>query len=370
VRMHLHRVRKNRKLPKILETWRLEVPPTARFIKRRRLLRKELKHRIYNPGFDHLAALYGAKLPHAGVARRMKALQKLAAANWDFRKGKMRYDVDFDSLQPGESAIDLTDARIQKAIETAAVGFGLALPSHPSRDTYDGLIVPGGASWSPYLRLKYALEQRGPSGQPIRFDWIAMLGCDRIVSKAEHETIKEYAPKAKTEFDLMVAVAEDLLDVTLVRDAKMRRVGYAYDRETEPHVRYYKAADDTLVLIFNAPIPAGETKANTGHTYDFLRAASGPRLGRGRHVLISSTAHVRAFQHVDAERLLSLPTGISIETIGYSKKHDGGEGYDTQLHALPPKELLQEIKSYVDTLAKLQRATIFGSKKALAQTKE
>jgi hypothetical protein len=342
---------------KTAKPWVLEMPNTHSHTRRKRTLARELKNRVNSPGFDRLASLYDETLPMDNVGRRLSAIRELAAKHWDFRRGKMRYEVDFSTVSPGESVIDLNNTRVQRTIVAAAADFGLTAPSHSSRDAYDGLIVPGGAELSPYLRLKYALEQTGPGGKPLRFGWIALLGCDRIVSKDEQGKVKAYAPQAKTEFDLMVAAAEKLLDLTLLRDANMRKVGYRYDRETWPHVRYYKDVSGTRVLIFNAPIPAGDVKANTGHTYDFLRAASGSRLTKGKHILLSSTAHVRAFQHVDAERLLSLPAGISIETIGFSKHNYSINGVTSESSPVHlPKELLQEIKSYVDALVKMNHA--------------
>lgn len=355
--------------PSAAEAWCLEMPNTTIYARRRQAVLRELKNRLNNPGFDRLAELYGVELPAHNLFRRLDALHKLAAEHWDFRKGKMRYEVDFTTVAPGESVLDLNNPKIQRVIEEAAGSFGLTSPSQVSRDEYDGLIVPGGAELSPLLRLKYALEQVGPSGRPVKYGWIALLGCDRPVGKDELAKVKFYAPKAKTEFDLLVAAAESLLDLELVRDANMRRVGYAYDHETQPHVRYYRDVNDTLVLVFNAPIPANDFKANTGHTYDFLRAVSGPRLSRGKHILLSSTARHRAFQHVDAERLLSLPTGISLETIGFSKAYT----VDGLMHDNPtvqtPKELLQEIKAYVDALVKLKNATNWHARAQKAASK-
>lgn len=354
---------KFRRLPKAVEPWQFEMPNTSLFSRRKRALAREVKRRVNNPGFDQLAALYGVTLPKNNFGRRLATLKELATTHWDFRKGKMRHEVDFATVTADESVIDLASPKNQRVIEDAAASFGLAAPSHASRDSYDGLIVPGGTGLSPFLRLKFALGQTGPSGRPVEFGWIALLGCDRTVDKQERERVKMYAPKARTEFDLMVAAAEELLELTLVRDANMRKVGYAYDRETQPHVRYYKDVSGMLVMVFNAPIPVGDVKANTGHTYDFLRAASGPRIGRGRHVLLSSTSHVRAFQHVDAERLLSLPTGVSLETIGFGKNYSIlGVDDSVMPPPRPPKELLQEIKSYVDTLVKLKKATTLTAK--------
>lgn len=344
------------------ESWRLEMPNTLLYSRRKRVLIRELKRRINNKSFDKLAALYGQKLPKVGLGRRLNALKQLAAEHWDFRKGKLRYEVDLETVKPGESVIDLNNPKIQQTIEKAAAGFGLTAPSKAGRNSYNGLIVPGGAGLSPYLRLKHALDQIGPNGQPVKFGWIALLGCDRVVKKDERNIAKVYAPKAKTEFDLMVAAAEKLLKPKLLRDVNMRRVGYAYDRQTRPHISYYKDINGTLILVFNAPIPAGQVKANTGRTYDFLRAASGKRLSRDKYVLLSSTARHRAFQHVDAERLLCLPTGISLETIGFSKNYSVN-GLDPNIPPVqPPKEILQEIKSYIDALVKLKNATALGKR--------
>jgi len=331
----------------------LTFPKGADLETRKHLMAQEIAHRIGAQEFDQLASLYWETLPATDdYAARLAALERLAATHWDFRRGRARQDAELTTVSPEDQLlVNLNDPYAIAIIETAAARFGMATSSQASRDTYDGLIVPGGASVSPLLRLTHALEQKGIDGRAPQYGWIALLGSDRKVGDAERAVVQFYAPDAETEFDLLAAAVERSLDITPLRDTVLQRVGYEYNPDTPPRVRYYKTPDDMAVFVLNAPIPDGEAKANTLRTYELLRAAAGERLSEGKHVLISSMALVRPVQHTDAEKFLGVPTGVNLETIGYGKDYSVGATGTSS--GRPPKELLQEIKAYIDSLVRL-----------------
>ena len=331
----------------------LNFPPALTLEDRKRYLAEKIAHSISAPEFDQLASLYGEILPaNDDYATRLAALEQLAATHWEFRRGKLRQDADFVTLSPEDRLlVSLDDPYAVNIIEAAAARFGMSTSSRASRDAYDGLIVPGAASVSPWLRLKYALEQIGPTERTPQYGWIALLGSDRTVGDAERAKVQHYAPDAKTEFDLLTSAVEKLLNIEPLRDATLESVGYQYNADTNPRVRYYKTPEGTSVFVLNAPIPHDDIKANTLHTYQLLRAAAGDRLSAGKNILISTMALVRPVQHTDAEKFLSLQTGVNLETIGYGR--DYSMGATNGASNRPPKELLQEIKAYIDSLVRL-----------------
>lgn len=336
-----------------IELNNLEFPTASNLEDRKRFISQEITRRISAPEFDQLAGLYGETLPAANnYAARLTALERLAAIYWEFRRGRLRQDAGLAIISPEDQRhVDLNDPHVINTIEAAAARFGMAASSRASRSEYDGLIVPGAASVSPWLRLKYALGDIGPNQQRPHYGWIALLGSDREVGDAEREKVAYYAPEAKTEFDLLTTAVEQLLDVKSLGDLTLKNIGYDYAPDTRPHVRYYKTPEGVPIFVLNAPIPQGETKANTLRTYQLLRAAAGNRLSENKHVLISSMALVRPVQHTDAEKFLGLPTGVNLETIAYGK--DYSTGATNTLSNRPPKELLQEFKAYIDSLVRL-----------------
>lgn len=331
----------------------LEFPANSSLEDRKYLMSQEIARRISAPEFDQLAGLYGETLPPAtNSAARLAALERIAAIYWEFRRGRSRQDAGFTIISPEDQRhIDLNDPHVINIIESAAARFGMSTSSRASRDAYDGLIVPGAASVSPRLRLQYALEQTGPSGHKLQYGWIALLGSDRMLGESERGVVQAYAPNAETEFDLLAAVAESLLNVEPLRDATLKSVGYEHDSDTRAHAYYYKTGDGTPVFVLNAPIPQDDVKANTLHTYQQLRAVAGQRLSEGKNMLISTMALVQPVQHTDAEKFLGLPTGVNLETISYGR--DYSMGATNNLSNRPPKELLQEFKAYIDSLVRL-----------------
>lgn len=331
----------------------LEFPATLGLEERERFISQKIAHCISAPEFDQLASLYGEILPSPDdYPARLAALEHLAATYWEFRRGRSRQDAELATVSSEDRLlVDLDDPYAITVIEAAASRFGMAVSSQASRDMYDGLIVPGGASVSPLLRLQYALEQTGPSEHPLQYGWIALLGSDRKVGEIERAMVQTYAPDAETEFDLLTAAVEKLLDATPLRDASLESVGYEYNPDTRPHVRYYKTPEGMPIFVLSAPIPQDDVKANTLRTYQLLRAVAGKRLSADKNVLISTMALVRPVQHTDAEKFLGLPTGVNLETIAYGK--DYSMGLRNNRSNRPPKELLQEFKAYIDSLVRL-----------------
>jgi hypothetical protein len=299
------------------------------------MLEQEVQYRAGNPAFDELAGIFDEELPEPGEDDRLAAMQDVAARHWNFRKGAERQAVvwdDHELADPGTT--------VGRAIFRHAGQLSLVASTHPTLPSYTVMGVTGAANKAPYQRFQYAAEQ------DIMFDHAVLLGSSRaITADSERQKSAEYAPGAVTEFDLMCGAAQTVLGVREYEELRPRDVGYLFDGEAR--VRQYETDDGKKVSVLDAPAPVGKARANTGDTYIFMREYMGDELSDA-DVLFSTNAFYAPAQHVDALRILQLPTAANIETIGFDAKYGGV----TRL----PTQLLQETKSYVDALGRLDGA--------------
>jgi hypothetical protein len=296
-------------------------------------LQQDLNHRVQDPAFDALADMFGQELPTDDS--RLGVLQDVAARNWDFRKGKERQDVAWE----GELADPNSTAGREVFRHTGRLG--LVASTHTILPVYDFGIVTGGANRSPLDRTRYLHEQAA------EVDHVLMLGSVRPVNDAERAKAADYAPGATSEFDLMRGAAENVYRLGSYVEDRPKEVGY--DFRGEARVYHYNNADGPMISVLDAPAPADPSKnrPNTVETYAFARELFGNELANA-DVLVSTNAHFSPFQHIDALGALSLPTGAQVETIGYDAAYGG-------MNRLP-SQLLQETKSYVDAMARLDQS--------------
>jgi hypothetical protein len=204
---------------------------------------------------------------------------------------------------------------------------------------YDFLGVTGAANKAPMQRLRYAIEQNASYGR------IVLLGCDRLLSDAERDQVAEYAPGATTEFGLMCGAVKHVLGARKVEEITAHDVGY--DSQNAGRVHIFEAGEQQS-LVFDAPAPYGRNRANTGDTYEFMRTYLGVELDGQTRTLFSTNAFYKPHQNLEAQRLLVMSTGACVETIGFDATYGGV----TRL----PTQLLQETKSYVDAMVRLDAA--------------
>lgn len=275
------------------------------------------------------------------VAReRLHLLTEFARTHWDYRKGSERQQQQVDTLLDDESS------PAWATVFEATSRFGMVESTHPKYSEYDMLIILGGANLSPLQRTQYALEQG------VDFASVASLGSDRVVRGGESDKTSGYAPGAQTEYDLMKGAVETAFGLDEKKTLTLSRVGYDHDENSIPRVSYYRTTDSYAdeggksIFVLNAPTRPGQTRANTDDTYRLLREVAGDRLQPGTKVLVVTNAFVKAFQEADAIRNLDLITGVESDTIGYDAAYGGVKRL--------PSQLLQETKSYVDALVRLQ----------------
>lgn len=284
-----------------------------------------------NPGVEKVVKEFDSGYAHIkDPVERLHYLARLAAKEWDFREGRERYEVT-ETFE-----IDSPDSKLGQIVHEGAKQAEMASASTATLNHYSIMAILGGANRSPYNRLKYALEQ------PVTYDMLAFLGSEREVLPPEQEQTNDYAPGARTEFDL----GEGAI-MTLLGD-QISSPGSYEERTPQSRVFHLKRNDGLPILILSAPAIQGVKRANTADTYDFLRRHEGKSLNSTKNILFATAAIYRYAQYFDAVREISLKTGTDIEVIGFEPSYSGAK--------FKPSEFLQELKSAADAAVRLLNA--------------
>ena len=286
---------------------------------------------VQNPGVLQVIAAFDARYAHiADPNERLDYLAKLAAAEWDFRKGRERFEIT--ETYP----MDAPDSALGRTIFEGARQAEMASGSTATLRHYSILAILGGANKSPYTRLRYGLEQH------ITYDMLAYLGSERALQPPEQAQVQGYAPGARTEFDLGKGAITTLLHGELSS-------GGEYDLCTsEWHIVRLQTKRQVPIFLLSAPPFLGGTRANTADTYDFLRRLEQEAFSPAKNILFVTAAMYRYAQYFDAVREISLRTGVDIETIGYDPAYSGVQ--------FKPTQFLQELKAAVDAAVRLRDA--------------
>lgn len=285
-----------------------------------------------NPGFEKIVHEFDREyVSITDPVKRLYRLKEIAAKEWDFRKGRERYEVTelFD--------VDKPDSPVGKVVHEGSREAELASASSATLRHYSIMAILGGAGRSPYNRLRYALEQ------DVTSELVAFLGSEREVLPAEEEIVHDYAPGATVEFDLGVGAVKTLMADVLVSSLEYKL------KTPESRIAYMHQKNGVPIILLSAPPNQGGKRANTADTYDFLRQHSDVPLDETKNILFATSAIYRYFQYFDAVREITLKTGTDIEVIGFDQPYGGME--------LKASQCLQELKSAADAAVRLYEAT-------------
>lgn len=303
-------------------------------IKKEAMAQRELETFIDNPGLGEMAALFGVEELPAAPNERLLVLQRVAATNWDFRKGAERQATVWDN-----DFLDKEGSSQWNAVFSAADKLGLVRNTSPSNKNPNSLIILGGANRAPLDRLRYGLANVDD------FDNLTYLGSSRPVSDQERENAKDYAPTASTEAELGSGAFETLLGARLVDEINTVRDGdvwgmrlYEFDRNGERKHGF----------VLSTPQQIGARRATTYDNLTFFADRAELSESPDYTAVIATTGFFTAFQHLSAVQELTLKYGTNVETIGHSAEYSGGKR--------KPSQLLQETKSAIDAAVRLQQA--------------
>jgi hypothetical protein len=295
---------------------------------------EQLESFASNPGLAELAGLFGAESLPGATADKLAVLQALAVQHWDFRKGAERQAVDWN-----DELLDQEGTEQWNTVFEGADKLGLVHDTEPINKHPDFLVILGGANKAPLDRLRYGLSVVDD------FDQVVYLGSSREVSDAEREKAKDYAPEAKTEFDLGSGAFETLLGAKLVDEISIERNGDTWG------MRMYEFEVDGKAktgFVLSTPQTIGEKRATTYDNYKFFADRAELASNPDKTVVAVTTGFYTAGQHLPAVQELTLSYGVQVETVGHSAEYSGV--------VRKPSQLLQETKAAIDAAVRLEQA--------------
>ena len=268
------------------------------------------------------------------LGRRLAELEAFTA-RWDTRGGRERNLAGDLALTARQSALALS----------AAEALGLRNPGAPRHRDYDHVILLGGLIRACFLRPAHAarLLARGE----VRTPSVVALGARRPLDGDEPDLARQFGEpdlgKGADEFaalDRGTRAAFGLAEPAVVRtDHGSPLLG--------PHSgweqRIYEPADGPRIVVAAAPSSRPDVaRADTADAYAWF-ATKVAKLAPGQRILSVSTDIYRPYQQLAALRMLALPYGVEVETVGQVAA--GVEPVFRQ--PFSPARYLQEIRSAV-----------------------
>ena len=267
------------------------------------------------------------------LTARLTALDEFTR-RWDTRQGRERNLAE---------ELDLTEDQ-QRLVIDASNALGLR-GDPPRHRHYDHMLMLGGLVRACVARPSYA----------------AHIIREREITAGEVTTLGAHRPFVGNEFEQAAELGwGDLTEEYEALDAGTRRAFDLGEPEFEEGerrddigstwgVKHYRTAEGLPVRVVAAPSSEPKTRrANTADSYKFF-ADHVANLKPGERLLLISTAIYVLPQHVAALRILAIPYGVEVDTIG---------GKPTNRPKLPlshysPTKYLLEVRSTVRALGQL-----------------
>lgn len=291
---------------------------------------------VHSEPFTELVDAFGG----ASVGQDEELPQELAkldtfSERWDFRGGKER-----NLAETARFADEHEDL-----IVAAAKALGLVDSRLPRHGTYDHMIVLGGLVRACILRPRFAADL---IEEGLAVGTVTAVGAFRLLA-GDEPGLAEAAGLAgpQTEFDVM--------------DAGVRRafrLGEPHQERGEHHpentnlswlVRTYRAPAGSSVAVVAAPTTDPARRANTPDSYRYWAETLAEVKPGERVLLVTSTIYI-PFQHADAIRMLGLPYGAEVDTVGV----DTTAVREPELRQIfTSSNYLQEIRSAIRSMRSL-----------------
>ena len=295
----------------------------------------DLDRWVSEPALADLLAAYDQRLPAGGLAERLTWLEQFSAQYWDFRSGRERDFIDQVDLPP----------QVDVAALEAAARLGLTTSAPPSSQQYSHVVVLGGLARACLLRPAFTagLVHRG-----LRAETVTGLAGFRPLSEMELSLLDEAGrPPAADEVEVMqqgLVAAFSLESTVPATDASGGRG--AGDRM---HRRWAVEDGPDIDLVAAPSSDPATRRANSADTYAFW-ASEVAALAPGDTVLLVTSCIYVPFQGCDAVRVLGLPRGVAVETVGVDVQ-DEKLGPLRQTFRAP--HFLQELRSTVRSVRTL-----------------
>lgn len=257
---------------------------------------------------------------------------------WDTRKGRERNQADELPMR----------AEQEELVLAAAEALGMCGGTRLRYDRYDHVLMLGGLIRACLVRTAYAAHLI-ESGR-VSAGSVTALGGHRPFVGDEFELAAQAgAPELAEEYEAMdfgTRKAFRLGEPESVEGEESELPGGTWG------VRHYRTADGMPVQVVAAPSSEPERRrADTPDSYDFF-AKHVAALKPGQRLLLVTTAIYVPAQHAAAVRMLKLPFGVEVDTIG----NDPGVVAGAPAQRFSATKYLLEVRSTVRSLARLAEA--------------
>ena len=307
-------------------------------------LRDALQRWVDSQALHAAVSEFAGEVPAAPLADQLQWLEEFSA-KWDYRCGKERNLAEVPRLKP----------ETQKVAFAAAEALGLIGAETPEehrdgRDRpvrYEHVLILGGLVRACLARPLHAAKLLRDG--IIEAGSVTALGGFRTIAGDEVGMVEQVTGEhVDDEFHAMdagVRGAFGLTDPQSERGEDSDMLGASW------RVREY-SADDLPIRVVAAPsLAPGDRRANTPDTYAWF-ATQLAQLRRGDRVLIVTTEIYVPYQHADALRMLLLPYGAMIDTVGVLP----GNAHPALRQTFGPDKYLQELRSTICAYCALHAA--------------
>lgn len=282
---------------------------------------------IGSPPMADLLECFGGSIAPGPLDPVLHRLAAFSAEHWDFRRGLERYQMARLNFAP-----DL-DARIRAAVH--ALGF--VGPARPAFDRYDHVLVLGGGIRVLHARVEHTARLLTEGLVAGRVGGLGSLR--ETIDREKREAVKLGLGEQKTEAQVMDTALRNALglgDPDATRDG-VNRAGQDWWLHSygSGHGRVHALA---------APASRPGQRANTADTLaGWAELVARPEPDH-RILVVTSDADV-PFQHCDAVRVLGVPYGCGVETVGLDPDITA-----RWLVPLSSTQLLQEVNSAIRSM--------------------
>ena len=282
---------------------------------------------VGSPAMADLVDCFGGAVPTGPLDSVLTGLVAFSAEHWDYRRGLERYQMARLNFSPE------LDARVRAAVH--ALGF--EGPARPAFDRYDHMLVLGGGIRVLHARVEHAARLLT---EGLRAGRVGGLGSLReTIDREKREALKLGLGEQKTEAQVMDTALRNALGLAAPIDERdgINEAGQDW------WMRRY-ASEHGPVHVLAAPASRPGHRANTADTLAGWAAHVARPEPEHRVLVVTSDADV-PFQHCDAVRVLGVPYGCGVETVGLDPDVTA-----RWLVPLSSTQLVQEVNSAVRSM--------------------
>ena len=291
---------------------------------------------VDSPALRTVVGEFGGEVPASSLADQLTWLEEFSAAEWDFRAGKERNLADVPRLKSETEKVAFAAAEALGLIGGAVPEGRRSYEDGPAR--YEHVLILGGLVRAclarPLHAAKLLLDGVVQAGS------VTALGGFRKIAGDEVGMVEEVTgEEVDDEFHAMDAGVRGAFGLTgpvSERGEDSDVLGASW------RVREYSTGDLPVRVVAAPSMAPGERRANTPDTYAWF-ATQLAELHADDRVLVVTTEIYVPYQHADALRMLALPYGVVVETVGVVP----GKVHPALRQTFGPDKYLQELRSTI-----------------------